>query len=54
VSYAGLQILEKRRHALGIPFGDRMWPWLNFQLEKGLQGWSSRHGADAIYLLATK
>jgi len=50
----GLQILEKRRHALGIPFGDRMWPWLNFQLEKGLQGWSTRHGADAIYLLATK
>jgi ubiquinone/menaquinone biosynthesis C-methylase UbiE len=51
---AGLQILEKRRHALGIPFGDRMWPWLNFQFEKRLQGWSTRHGADAIYLLATK
>ena len=51
---AGLQILEKRRHTLGIPFADRMWPWVNFQFEKGLQGWSSRHGADAIYLLAAK
>ena len=51
---AGLQILEKRRHILGIPFADRVWPWVNLQFEKGLQGWSSRHGADAIYLLAAK
>ena len=51
---AGLQILEKRRHILGIPFADRIWPWVNFQFEKGLQGWSSHHGADAIYLLAAK
>ena len=48
---AGLQILELRRHSLAIPFGDRLWPWGNFQLEKRLQNWASRHGADAIYLL---
>ena len=48
---AGLQILEMRRHSLAIPFGDRLWPWGNFQLEKRLQNWASRHGADAIYLL---
>jgi len=53
-SNAGLQILQKRQHGLGIPFGDRIWPSLNFQLEKRLQEWSSRHGADAIYLLAGK
>jgi ubiquinone/menaquinone biosynthesis C-methylase UbiE len=53
-STAGLQILQKRQHGLGIPFGDRIWPFLNFQLEKRLQEWSSRHGADAIYLLAGK
>src|SRR5215468_139564 len=51
-STAGLQILQKRQHGLGIPFGDRIWPSANFQLEKRLQEWSSRHGADAIYLLA--
>src|SRR6516162_7410579 len=51
---AGLQILQKRRHNVGIPFGDRIWPFLNFHLEKRLQEWSSRHGADAIYLLAGK
>jgi SAM-dependent methyltransferase len=51
---AGLQILQKRRHNVGIPFGDRIWPFLNFQLEKHLQEWSSRYGADAIYLLAGK
>jgi ubiquinone/menaquinone biosynthesis C-methylase UbiE len=48
---AGLRIVEARRHSLGIPFGDRVWPWANFQLETRLQKWASRHGADAIYLL---
>jgi cyclopropane fatty-acyl-phospholipid synthase-like methyltransferase len=48
----GLRVLEMRRHNLGIPFGDRLWPWANFQLEKRLQSWAGRHGADAIYLLA--
>jgi ubiquinone/menaquinone biosynthesis C-methylase UbiE len=48
---AGLQVLDVRRHSVGIPFGDRFWPWANFQLEQRLQHWTSRHGADAIYLL---
>jgi SAM-dependent methyltransferase len=48
---AGLQILATRRHGLGVPFGDRFWPWANFQLETRLEKWASRHGADAIYLL---
>jgi hypothetical protein len=48
---AGLRILERRRHSLGVPFGDRWWPWANFQLETRLEKWASRHGADAIYLL---
>ncbi len=48
---AGLRIVGMRRHSLGIPFGDRLWPWANFQLETRLQKWASRHGADAIYLL---
>ena len=48
---AGLRVLEMRRHSLGIPFGDRFWPWANYQLESRLQKWASRHGADAIYLL---
>jgi len=47
----GLCVLEMRRHGLGIPFGDRLWRWANFHLEKRLQNWASRHGADAIYLL---
>jgi 2-polyprenyl-3-methyl-5-hydroxy-6-metoxy-1,4-benzoquinol methylase len=51
---AGLQILETRRHSLGVPFGDRLWPWANFQLETRLQKWADRHGADAIYLLEAR
>ncbi len=50
---AGLRILETRRHSLGVPVGDRLWPWANFQLETrlGKNGQSTTHGADAIYLL---
>src|SRR6476660_3422507 len=48
---AGLRILETRRHSIGVPFGDRLWPWANFHIESRLEKWASRHGADAIYLL---
>jgi ubiquinone/menaquinone biosynthesis C-methylase UbiE len=48
---AGLRVVKARRHSLGIPFGDRLWPRANFRLETRLQKWASRHGADAIYLL---
>jgi ubiquinone/menaquinone biosynthesis C-methylase UbiE len=48
---AGLRILAKRGHSLGFPFGDRLWPRANFELETRLEKWASRHGADAIYLL---
>ena len=48
---AGLRILETRRHSVGVPFGDRLWPWGNFHIETRLEKWASRHGADAIYLL---
>jgi len=46
-----LRILDSRRHSLGFPFGDRLWPRANFQLESRLKRWASRYGADAIYLL---
>lgn len=49
---AGLRIVEMRRHNLAIPFGDRIWRRGNLQLEKRLEKWASRHGADALYLLA--
>ena len=48
---AALRILETRRHSLGVPFGGRLWPWANFQLETRLEKWASSHGADAICLL---
>lgn len=48
---AGLRILDMRRHIVGVPFGDRLWPWGNFHVEARLKEWASRHGADAIYLL---
>ena len=51
---AGLRILATRRHSVGVPFGDRLWPWANFQLEARLEKWAGLHGAEAIYLLGAR
>lgn len=50
-SDAGLKIAACRRYGLGIPFGDRLWSWGNYQLERIFQRWADLHGAEAIYLL---
>jgi|GEM_PF-748568 len=49
----GLRIIQRQRFTLGIPYGDRIAPRLNYHLEKRLQSWASRHGADALYLIGT-
>jgi cyclopropane fatty-acyl-phospholipid synthase-like methyltransferase len=49
---ARLRIVDLRRHALGMSFGDRMWAWGNYQAELLFQRWAPRYGAEAIYLLA--
>jgi 2-polyprenyl-3-methyl-5-hydroxy-6-metoxy-1,4-benzoquinol methylase len=48
---AGLKIAECRRYTLGIPFGDRLWAWGNYQMERIFQGWAVVHGSEAIYIL---
>lgn len=48
----GFKILDARRHTVGIPFGDRVWPQANYWIEKQFVVWSNRHGAEALYLLA--
>jgi len=50
-SGAGLRILEMRRFAVGIPYGDRLCAALNYRLEKSGESWASRHGMDALYLI---
>jgi 2-polyprenyl-3-methyl-5-hydroxy-6-metoxy-1,4-benzoquinol methylase len=49
----GLRIIQRQRYTLGVPYGDRIAPHLNFLLEKRLERWASRHGADALYLIGT-
>jgi ubiquinone/menaquinone biosynthesis C-methylase UbiE len=51
VQIAGLQVEAVRRFSFGLPFGDRIWPWANYQVERLFQGWSAVHGSDALYLL---
>ncbi len=48
---AGLRIVAVRRFCAGIPFGDKVWPRLNFGLEGLLSPWSARFGSEALYLL---
>lgn len=50
---AGLNITARKRHGLGLPFGDRLWDWGNYQLERIFQKWASAHGSEAIYILRT-
>lgn len=45
---AGLRVVEMRRHTVGIPCGDRIWPQLNFFVEGWLETWAARHGVDAV------
>jgi ubiquinone/menaquinone biosynthesis C-methylase UbiE len=47
----GLKIIAKRRHTVGIPFGDRVWPSGNYWVENHLINWANEHGAEALYLL---
>jgi SAM-dependent methyltransferase len=46
-----LKIAACKRYALGIPFGDRLWGWGNYQLERIFQGWAEAHGSEAIYVI---
>jgi SAM-dependent methyltransferase len=50
---AGLKITARRRYALGVPFGDRLWDWGNYQMERIFQRWAAAHGSEAIYILKT-
>ncbi len=51
VASAGLKIVASRRYALGMPFGDRLWGWGNYQLERMFQSWADAHGAEVVYTL---
>lgn len=48
---AGLKISGQTRFSLGLPFGDRLWPWGNYQMERIFQRWAAARGSEAVYLL---
>jgi len=47
----GLRIVEERRFGVGIPFGDRVWPWGSYQAELLFERWAEKHGAEAVFVL---
>lgn len=51
ISRSGLQVLETRRYCFGIPFGDRIFPKLNYWLERHMKKSSAMIGSEAIFLL---
>jgi ubiquinone/menaquinone biosynthesis C-methylase UbiE len=48
---AAFQVEAVRYLSVGLPFGDRLWAWGNYHVERLLQNWASAHGSDALYLL---
>lgn len=48
----GLRVQAVQRFGLGIPFGDRISPRLNYLLEKNFQGLSKKYGAEAILIIS--
>jgi 2-polyprenyl-3-methyl-5-hydroxy-6-metoxy-1,4-benzoquinol methylase len=48
---AGLTMLAQRRFVVGVPYGDRVCPRMNYWLEKWGESWAARHGMDGLYLL---
>jgi hypothetical protein len=48
----GLQIVDVRRHTVGIPFGDRLWAGGNYWIESHFSQWAASHGAEALFLIA--
>lgn len=49
--HVGLEAVVMRRFAFGFPYGERLWPWVNYLLEKSMRHWAKAHGSEAIYLL---
>ena len=47
----GLQVADRRKFQVGIPFGDRIWARGNYAIETRFEPWAAHHGADALYVL---
>ena len=48
---ADLKVTDMRRHTVGIPFGERVLSRGSYHVERQLESWAARHGAEALYLL---
>lgn len=54
VHRAQLTIFDVRRCVVGLPFLEKVAPWVNYQLEVRFRSWASRKGAEAIYVLGKR
>ena len=50
-SESGLKIERQENFFLGIPFGDRILPKINYHLEVAGKKWAKNHGTEALFLL---
>ena len=48
---AGFAVERIERYCFGMPFGDKLFPGLNYRLERLTSNWTRRHGSEAILLL---
>ena len=50
-SEVGLKIVQQKNFFLGLPFGDRILPKINYRLEVAGKNWARNHGTEALFLL---
>jgi SAM-dependent methyltransferase len=48
---AGLKIVSRKRYSIGIPFGDRIFSWGNYHLERIFRSRMNNWGSEAIYTI---
>ena len=48
---AGFTVDTIERYCFGMPFGDKLFPRLNYRVEKWMHNWARRNGSEAIFLL---
>jgi ubiquinone/menaquinone biosynthesis C-methylase UbiE len=49
---SGLRVVDERRFGLGIPFGDRIMPRANYQIEAALSGLAGKFGSEGIFVIS--
>jgi len=54
INNCGFSVAEQCRFGFYFPFGDNLWKWGNFYLEKSMEGIAKKMGSDILLVLEKK